>query len=116
MPRKSFKFAAAFAVALSVSTPAFAAGMTFTIHNQSDYIINGFFIADGGDVGPNWMDFELNGDESADMAFSYDGPCEIEFVLGWLGEDGSTLLGDNTSIDICEASNIYFDGSQAYYD
>ncbi|MCO6187018.1 hypothetical protein [Rhizobium sp. L1K21] len=114
---KILKTALAAALLMTAASQALSSGMTFKIHNQSDYIINGFYVAgDDGELSPNWMDFELNGGESADMQFSYDGDCDINFVVGWVAEDGSTIMGDLTAIDICDANNIYFDGENATYD
>lgn len=116
MKKSLFALAVAAAMAFGASQ-ASAAGMTFKIHNDSDYIINGFYVGDeNGNLSDNWMDFELNGGESADMQFDYDGPCDIYFVVDCLAEDGSSIEGDLTSIDICNANNIYFDGDEAYYD
>lgn len=104
-------------LALLVSAPAAnAAGMTFDIENSSDYIITGFYTGENGEWSSNWMDFTLQGGESAAMAFNYDGPCDIEFFVTWEAEDGSNIDGDVTSIDICDANTIYFDGVEASYD
>lgn len=104
-------------LALLVSAPAAnAAGMTFDIENSSDYIITGFYTGENGEWSSNWMDFTLEGGESAAMAFNYDGPCDIEFFVTWKAEDGSNIDGDVTSIDICDANTIYFDGVEASYD
>jgi hypothetical protein len=90
--------------------------MKFKIHNESDYIINGFYTVDDGRTSDNWMDFKLSRGETGNMEFEFDGSCEIEFIVGWEAEDGSTIKGDNTTIDICKANNIYFDGDNATYD
>ncbi len=115
--KNAVKLAVAAAILMGGAQQALTAGMTFKIHNESDYIINGFYVAgDDGALSANWMDFELNGGESADMEFGYDGPCEIYFAVGWVAEDETSILGDLTSIDICDANNIYFDGDNATYD
>lgn len=107
---------AAFVCAVSL-TQSYAAGMKFKIHNQSDYVINGFYVEDSnGNLSDNWMNFELNGGESANMQFDYDGPCDIVFLVAWAATDGSEIKGDRTAIDICKADNIYFDGKEATYD
>jgi hypothetical protein len=62
------------------------------------------------------MNFKLDGGETANMEFNYDGPCDIEFYVSWEAEDGSSIKGEETSINICEANTIYFDGKQATYD
>lgn len=110
-------FAALSAAAMLTSVPAaYAAGQKFDIKNDSEYIIDGFYTGEGGEWSANWMNFKLNGGESANMEFNYDGPCDIEFYVTWEGEDGSSIKGDETTINICEANTIYFDGKQATYD
>ncbi len=110
-------FAAFAAAAMLTSVPAaYAAGMKFDIKNDSEYIIDGFYTGEGNEWSANWMNFKLNGGESANMEFNYDGPCDIEFYVTWEGEDGSSIKGDETTINICEANTIYFDGKQATYD
>jgi len=110
-------FAALAAAAMLISVPAaYAAGQKFDIKNDSEYIIDGFYTGEGGEWSANWMNFKLNGGESANMEFNYDGPCDVEFYVTWEGEDGSSIKGDETTINICEANTIYFDGKQATYD
>lgn len=110
-------FAALAAAAMLTSVPAaYAAGMKFDIKNDSEYIIDGFYTGEGGEWSANWMNFKLNGGESANMEFNYDGPCDVEFYVTWEAEDGSSIKGDETTINICEANTIYFDGKQATYD
>ncbi|MCF3642508.1 hypothetical protein LXM94_21285 [Rhizobium sp. TRM95111] len=99
-----------------VPSAAFAAGMNFKIQNDSDYIIDGFHTGEGGEWSANWMDFKLNAGETADMAFNHDGACDISFYVTWEAEDGSSVKGDETTINICEANTIYFDGVNATYD
>lgn len=112
------KSIAAFAAAtLLISAPAaFAAGMKFDIQNSSEYIINGFYTGEDGEWSANWMDFKLSAGETANMEFNYDGACDIEFYVTWEAEDGSSIKGDETTINICDANTIYFDGKEATYD
>ena len=112
------KTIAAFAATtLLVCAPfAYAGGMKFDIKNNSDYIIDGFYTGENGEWSANWMDFKLNGNETANMEFDYDGPCDIEFYVTWEAEDGSSIKGDETTINICEANTIHFDGKEATYD
>jgi hypothetical protein len=109
-------FGAVFATGVLFASQAFPGIMKFKIHNESDYIINGFYTVDDGRTSDNWMDFKLSRGETGNMEFEFDGSCEIEFIVGWEAEDGSTIKGDNTTIDICKANNIYFDGDNATYD
>lgn len=109
--------AALAAAALLISAPVtLAGGMKFDIKNDSGYIIDGFYTGESGEWSANWMNFKLDGGETANMEFNYDGPCDIEFYVSWEAEDGSSIKGDETSINICEANTIYFDGKQATYD
>ncbi len=109
--------AALAAATLLICAPAAsAAGMKFDIKNDSGYIIDGFYTGEAGEWSANWMDFKLNGGETANMAFNYDGACDIEFYVTWEAEDGSSIKGDETTINICDATTIYFDGKQATYD
>ena len=109
--------AALAAAALLISAPmTLAAGMKFDIKNDSGYIIDGFYTGENGDWSANWMNFKLDGGETANMEFNYDGPCDIEFYVSWEAEDGSSIKGEETSINSCEANTIYFAGKQATYD
>ncbi|MGQ3212694.1 hypothetical protein [Shinella sp.] len=114
----AIKSIAAFAAAtLLLSAPAVsAAGTKFDIKNDSGYIIDGFYTGEGGEWSANWMNFKLDGGETANMEFNYQGGCDIEFYVTWEAEDGSSIKGDETTINICEANTIYFDGKQATYD
>ncbi|MEO3998858.1 hypothetical protein [Mesorhizobium sp. CAU 1732] len=105
------------ALAFFISAPvAGAAGMKFDIENSSDYIITGFYTGEEGEWSANWMNFKLDAGETAAMEFNHDGACDIEFYVTWEAEDGSSIKGDETSIDICDADTIYFDGKEATYD
>ena len=109
--------AALAAATLLICAPAAsAAGMKFDIKNDSGYIIDGFYTGEDGEWSANWMNFKLNANETANMEFNYDGACDIEFYVTWEAEDGSSIKGDETTINICEASTIYFDGKDATYD
>ena len=88
----------------------------FDIHNQSNYIITGFYTNEGDGWSANWLHEQISAGESAAMAFTRDGPCEITFRVGWLTTDGQETLGDPWNIDICDAHNVYFDDDKATYD
>ena len=108
----------ALATAATTLAPSagFAAGMNFKIQNDSGFIIDGFYTGEDGEWSANWMNFKLNAGETADMAFNHDGACDISFYVSWEAEDGSSIKGDETTINICEANTIYFDGQNATYD
>jgi len=109
--------AALAAATLLICAPAAsAAGMKFDIKNDSGYIIDGFYTGEDGEWSANWMNFKLSANETANMEFNYDGACDIEFYVTWEAEDGSSIKGDETTINICDARTIYFDGKQATYD
>ncbi len=108
-------FGAAAALLLA-STSVSAAGYTFKIVNQSGYIIDGFYTNEGDGWSENWMDFKLDAGETGNMEFNANGPCDISFMVTWEADDGSSIDGDETTINICEAKKIYFDGKDATYD
>lgn len=88
----------------------------FTIHNQSDYIITGFYTDEGDGWSANWLKEQVSGGDSADMEFLHDGPCDINFRVGWLTTSGGETLGDPWHIDICNAKNVYFSAEKVTYD
>ena len=88
----------------------------FTIHNQSDYIITGFYTDEGDGWSDNWLKEQVGAGESAGMEFLHDGPCDINFRVGWLTTSGGETLGDPWHIDICNAKNVYFSADKVTYD
>lgn len=90
----------------------------FQIHNNTDgHTVVGFYTNDGNGWSSNWLSEPLEPDESAEATFTEDsGPCEQDLRVGWLGENGGEVLDDPISINICEASNVYLDDNEIYYD
>ena len=77
----------------------------------------GFYTDDGSGWSENWLSENLAPEESAEAEFFADsGACDQVFKVGWLGEDDSEVLDEPISINICEASNVYLDDNEIYYD
>ncbi|WP_346910039.1 hypothetical protein [uncultured Roseibium sp.] len=119
---KRIRLSAAVA-ALAIGTcSAFAAGTGsegyFQIYNNTDEnVAVGFYTNDGSGWSENWLAEELEPGESARAEFAADtGNCDQTFQIGWLGENGDEVLDEPISIDICEASNVYLDDNDIYYD
>jgi hypothetical protein len=93
-------------------------GGEFTIYNStSNNIVIGFYTNDGGGWSSNWLETDLNPGEDAAAYFSADtGSCDQAFQVGWLGDGDTEVLDDSISIDICEASNIYLEDNEIYFD
>ncbi len=104
---------------LSVNASAQPSGEAgeFVIHNQSENIVVGFYTNDGNGWSSNWLSEELAPDQAATAEFADDtGACDQILQVGWLGEDGSEILDDPISIDICKTSNVYVSDNDIYYD
>ncbi|ALV27941.1 hypothetical protein ADZ37_21910 [Pannonibacter phragmitetus] len=120
---KSFNFlAAAVAATLTATAPLMAAGTGqegyFQIYNNTDSnTVVGFYTNGGDGWSDNWLSNRLAPGDNVRATFhANSGPCEQTFQVGWLGTDGSEVLDDPISIDICEASNVYLDDNEMYYD
>jgi len=86
-------------------------------NNTSGNIVVGFYTNDGGGWSENWLGTDINPGEAMRAEFYADtGNCEQAFQVGWLGEGGSEVLDDPIAIDICDASNVYLDDNEIYYD
>jgi len=118
---KRIRFAAAAALVLAAGT-AFAAGTGsqgyFQIYNNTEgNVAVGFYTNDGSGWSENWLAEDLMPGESARAEFHADsGNCDQVFQIGWLGESGDEVMDEPISIDICEASNVYLDDNEIYYD
>lgn len=90
----------------------------FQVHNDSDgNVVIGFYTNDGSGWSDNWLDEEIGPGESAIAEFAADtGPCEQVLQVGWLSTDGDEVLDEPIGIDICDASNVYLDDNDIYYD
>ena len=101
---------------------AFAAGTGsegyFKIfNNTAGNVAVGFYTNDGSGWSQNWLGDQLMPGGEATAEFNADtGNCEQVFQIGWLGQDGSEVMDEPISIDICEASNVYLDDNEIYYD
>jgi hypothetical protein len=113
------------AIAALASATAFLTGgsalagenVSFTIHNQSDYIISAFETNDGDGWSTNWISgSELQGGSSQPLEFTQDGPCKIKLRVSWRTTDGGQQVGEPWNIGICEAKDVYFDGRQVTYE
>lgn len=91
---------------------------TFTIHNDTDKnTVVGFYTNGGGGWSPNWLPGPMAPGQSGQADFTADtGPCEQTFRVGWLGTDGSEVLDDEISINICEATNVYLGDNEITFD
>jgi hypothetical protein len=90
----------------------------FTIHNNTDSnTVVGFYTNDGSGWSDSWLDEDLAPGDSADAAFNAEtGACAQTLQVGWLGEDGGEVMDEPIRIDICEASNVYLDDNEVYFD
>ena len=85
--------------------------------SADDNTVVGFYTNDGSGWSSNWLGSRIGPDESARAEFTDDtGSCAQTFRVGWLGTDGGEVLDEPIDIDICEASNVYLDDNEIYYD
>lgn len=120
---KSLNFlTAALTTTLLATSPLLAAGTGaegyFQVYNNTDSnTVVGFYTNDGDGWSDNWLSERLRPGDNVRATFHANtGPCEQTFQVGWLGTDGSEVMDDPVSIDICEASNVYLDDNEMYYD
>ena len=91
----------------------------FTIHNDTtNNIVVGFYTNDGSGWSDNWLatDALMPGQSALAEFHDETGPCEQVFAVGWLGTNGSEVIDDPISIDICDASNVYLADNDITYD
>lgn len=115
----------ALAAGLALYAPATLAQGTgsegyFTIYNNtSNNVVVSFYTNEGSGWSDNWLTTDaLMPGEAAEAEFYADtGACDQVFAVGWLGSDGETeVVDDPISINICDASNVYLDDNEIYYD
>lgn len=105
-----------------ICTTARAAGTGyegyFQIYNNTDNnTVVGFYTNDGEGWSTNWLSRRLAPGENAQAEFHEGNQnCDQTLQVGWLGSDGSEVLDDPIDIDICEASNVYLDDNEIYFD
>lgn len=113
--------AAALVAASASSTFAEGTGSQgyFQIYNDTEgNVVVGFYT----NAGDGWSDNWLNGaqimpGQNAEARFhANEGPCDQVFAVGWLGDNGSEVMDDPVSINICDASNVYLNDNEMYYD
>ena len=92
----------------------------FELYNNTEgNVVISFYTSDGETWSENWLgdDTEIMPGQSGTAEFFADtGACDQFFQVGWLGQDGTEVLDEVISIDICEASNVYLDDNEIYYD
>lgn len=90
----------------------------FQIYNNTDNnTVVGFYTNDGEGWSTNWLSRRLAPGEDAQAEFHEGNQnCEQTLRIGWLGTDGGEVLDDPIDIDICEASNVYLDDNEIYFD
>jgi len=111
------------AIILTTSLGALAQGTGsegyFTIYNNTEgNVVVSFYTNDGSGWSDNWLTTDaLAPGENAAAEFHADsGSCDQTFQVGWLGDDNSEVLDEPVTIDICEASNVYLDDNEIYFD
>jgi len=92
----------------------------FTIYNDtSNNVVVSFYTDDGSGWSDNWLttDALMPGESAAAEFYGDTGACDQAFAVGWLGSDGaSEVVDDPISINICDASNVYLNDNEIYYD
>lgn len=106
-----------------LAVPSMAAGTGsegyFNVFNNTDNnVVVGFYTNDGSGWSDNWIDgVQITPGEGSEVEFIADtGNCEQTFAVGWLSSDGGEVVDDPIDINICDASNVYLDDNEIYYD
>ena len=91
----------------------------FQLHNDTQgNILIGFYTNDGSGWSDNWIDgIQIMPGQSGTAEFlAPEGACAQELAAGWLGNDGSEIIDEPFSIDICDATNVYLGDNEISYD
>lgn len=106
-------------VTLSISAAAQtgAEGYFGIYNNTTNNVVVGFYTNDGGGWSRNWLYDDIEPGEAAEAEFdASSGSCDQLIRVGWLSDNGGEVRDEPISIDICDASNIYVDDNEIYYD
>ena len=96
---------------LAAARPAVAEEYTFTLHNESDYKINGFQTFEDGKWS-SWSSFTLAPGQSTPMNWNSDsGECKVPFRI--IYKDAET---EQYTIDWCKVTNIHVKDDEVYGD
>jgi len=112
---------AGFVTASLFGAVAFAqsgSGGTFSIYNNTaGNVVVGFYTNDGNGWSSNWLSENMMPEQSASAEFFAEtGSCDQLFQVGWLGGDGSEVMDEPISINICEATNVYLGDNEISFD
>ncbi|MDF1609853.1 hypothetical protein PZ897_16830 [Hoeflea sp. YIM 152468] len=119
---KFYKLTATLVLAAAVAATAALAQTgsegVFTIHNSTESnVVVGFYTNDGTGWSANWLSERLSPGTQAEAQFASDsGNCDQTLQVGWLGEDNTEVKDEPISIDICEATHVYLDDNEIYFD
>ena len=107
--RKALVSAGIFAAV--VASPATAEEYSFTLHNESEYKINGFQTYEDGKWS-SWTSFTLAPGQSTPMNWNSDsGECKVPFRI--IYKDAET---EQYTIDWCKVTNIHVKDDEVYGD
>lgn len=111
------------AALLLMTSPAFAqtgAQGIFTLHNDTtNNVVVGFYVSDDMQTfSDNWLTDPIMPGEAFDAQFfAQSGSCINYFIVGWLGADlNSEVTDEPIEIDICQASNVYLNDNEIFFD
>jgi hypothetical protein len=107
-----------FALSPLASHAQSGAGGEFTVHNITEgNVVVGFYTNDGSGWSNNWLSEQMLPNQTATAAFFAEtGACDQVFQVGWLGDNGTEVLDEPISINICEATNVYLADNEIYFD